>query len=173
MDQICRYASPLGGITLAGDGEALVGLWFDGQKHFAAGLNGLTENEALPVFAQARRWLDAYFSGEAPDHTPPLRPRGTPFQLAVWRLLTEIPYGQTVTYGALAARLHRPGAAQAVGGAVGRNPLSLMIPCHRVVAADGGLTGYAGGLERKRWLLALEAGGQESLPPFFPPKSVK
>ena len=161
MEYLYHYDSPLGGITLASDGEALTGLWFDGQAHFAETLSTEREARLFPVFAETLRWLDAYFSGQRPDFTPPLRPRGTPFRQAVWALLLTVPYGETVSYGALAARLtERTGAARvsarAVGGAVGRNPIRLLIPCHRVVAAGGSLTGYAGGLDRKRKLLALE-----------------
>ena len=169
MDYTSRYLSPLGYITLASDGEALIGLWFEGQKHFATILtNETSEDSNLPVFEQTRNWLDLYFSGECPDFTPPLAPNGTPFQQKVWRLLLAIPYGKTVTYGEIARRFvetfHETSlpkqhmSAQAVGGAVGRNPISLIIPCHRVVGANGSLTGYAGGLERKKFLLELEHG---------------
>jgi methylated-DNA-[protein]-cysteine S-methyltransferase len=154
MDYVQHFASPLGGITLASDGQALTGLWFDGQAHFGATLTGAAQTRDLPVFAEAARWLALYFSGAQPDFTPPLRLIGTPFQRAVWEALRAIPYGQTRSYGALAA--HFGSSARAVGGAVGRNPVALIVPCHRVVGADGSLTGYAGGLERKRWLLALE-----------------
>ena len=154
MDFIDRYASPLGGITLASDGEALIGLWFDGQAHFGPGLSERAAEGALPVFDEARRWLELYFSGREPGFTPPVAPRGTAFQKRVWAALAEIPYGQTTTYGALAGRLGS--SARAVGGAVGRNPVSLIVPCHRVLGAGGSLTGYAGGLDRKRALLALE-----------------
>ena len=158
MDCIQRYASPLGGIILASDGKHLTGLWFEGQKHFPPALG---PQMRLPIFDTARRWLDIYFDGQAPNFLPALAPRGTAFQQAVWEILLAIPYGGTMTYGAIAARLaqdlNKPGmSAQAVGGAVGRNPISIIIPCHRVVGADGGLTGYAGGLERKAALLALE-----------------
>lgn len=161
MDWTHDYISPLGGITLASDGEALTGLWFDGQKHFPQGLCITRAEKALPVFDLACQWLDVYFGGGAPDFTPPLRPRGTDFQKAVWALLLSIPYGQTRTYGEIAAkRAAQTGlarlSAQAVGGAIGRNPVSLIIPCHRVIGADGSLTGYAGGLEKKEWLLRLE-----------------
>ena len=153
------YASPLGGITLASDGEALIGLWFEGQRYFGAGLAGKQAEKPLPVFDQAERWLNLYFSGGKPDFTPPLRPHGTAFQEAVWRRLLEIPYGCTAAYGEIAASLGLPpGAARAVGSAVGRNPISLMIPCHRVVGVNGSLTGYAGGVERKKRLLELERG---------------
>lgn len=161
MDYVWHYDSPLGGITLASDGKALTGLWFDGQKHFAATLGGAPEEKPLPVFEQTVRWLDAYFAGRVPDFTPPLHLIGTPFQKAVWELLLTIPYGETRSYGELAACLAETRgmsrvSARAVGAAVGRNPISLVIPCHRVLGADGRLTGYAGGLERKRALLTLE-----------------
>lgn len=153
--------SPPGGVTLASDGESLTGLWFDGQKHFGAGLSGDAREQRLPVFAETERWLKLYFTGTEPDFTPPLRLIGTAFQREVWELLRQIPYGETVSYGALAARIaERRGlarfSAQAVGGAVGRNPISILVPCHRVLGADGSLTGYAGGLEKKAALLGLE-----------------
>ena len=157
MDYTWHYDSPLGGITLAGDGEALVGLWFDGQTHFATSLGEAREERFLPIFDEAARWLDGYFSGHAPGFTPKLAPRGTPFRQAVWAHLLTIPFGQTATYGEIAARMGLYGAgARAVGGAVARNPVSLIIPCHRVVGAEGRLTGYAGGLDRKKWLLEME-----------------
>ena len=161
MDYVWHYDSPLGGITLASDGSALSGLWFDGQKHFAATLGAEREERELPVFEQTARWLDAYFAGRVPDFTPPLHLIGTPFQKAGWELLLTIPYGETRSYGQLAACLAETRgmprvSARAVGAAVGRNPISLVIPCHRVLGADGRLTGYAGGLERKRALLTLE-----------------
>lgn len=160
MIYISDYASPLGAITLASDGEGLTGLWFSGQKHYGAGLSPDVIRDEKPFHA-AKCWLDAYFSGARPDELPPLRPQGTPFQLAVWQLLLEIPYGETMTYGALAQELaHQRGrermSAQAVGQAVGRNPIAILIPCHRVLGANGTLTGYAAGVERKQWLLALE-----------------
>ena len=158
MDGIRHYDSPLGGITLAEEEGALAGLWFDGQRGFGAP-RGLPEADG-PALREAVRWLDIYFAGGVPDFTPALAPRGTAFQRAVWALLREIPYGGTVTYGELAERLAaRQGgrtSARAVGGAVGRNPISLIIPCHRVIGAGGALTGYAGGLERKRRLLEME-----------------
>lgn len=157
------YESPLGSMLLAGDAEGLTGLWFVGQKYFAAGLCAEPlVNDELAAFAAARVWLDDYFAGNRPACTKlPLAPAGSSFRLAVWDLLREIPYGETTTYGALArqlaGRLGRSAmSAQAVGGAVGHNPLTLIVPCHRVVGADGSLTGYAGGIERKRRLLALE-----------------
>lgn len=160
-----HYASPLGGILLASDGEGLTGLWFEGQKYYARGLGAEAREKDLPVFSQAARWLDTYFSGKEPDSTPPLRLIGTPFQITVWEKLLTIPYGETETYGGLARRCGLSGAsARAVGSAVGRNPVSVIVPCHRVVGADGSLTGYAGGTGRKAKLLALErtvAGGRK------------
>ena len=155
MDYTCHYDSPLGGITLASDGEALTGLWFDGQKYFADTLDAEHEEQPLPVFDEAVRWLDLYFGGEVPDFTPKLSPRGSAFRRRVWDALLAIPYGHTTTYGEIAKKLGCK-SAQAVGGAVGRNPVSLLIPCHRVLGADGSLTGYAGGVDKKRSLLALE-----------------
>jgi len=161
VEYVHRYDSPLGGVTMASDGEALTGLWFDGQRYFADGLSAELEEKELPVFALADRWLNIYFSGREPDFTPPLRLSGTPFRRAVWEVLLAVPYGQTVTYAqvaeAAAKRLGRPrSSARAAGGAVGRNPVSLIVPCHRVVGCGGALTGYAGGTDRKRRLLALE-----------------
>ena len=156
-----HYDSPLGGILLSADETGLTGLWFDGAKYFAKGLPRERTDRETPALLQAKQWLDLYFSGAEPDFTPPLHPAGTAFQQAIWQLLLQIPYGQTATYGELARRLAREKgretlSAQAVGGAVGHNPISLVIPCHRVVGAGGNLTGYAGGVDKKRALLALE-----------------
>lgn len=160
MEYTAHYTSPLGGITLASDGAALTGLWFDGQKYFGAGLAEDREERELPVFDQAAEWLDLYFDGQVPGFVPPLRMRTTPFRRAVWEILLAIPYGQTMTYGQIAAQMagaqEKHVSAQAVGGAVGHNTVSLIIPCHRVVGADGSLTGYAGGLDKKIRLLTLE-----------------
>ena len=155
-----RYDSPLGPITLAGEDGVLTGLWFDGQKYFGAGLPAGTPEGEPPVFRQVRAWLDRYFRGEDPGPAPPLAPAGTAFQRTVWEVLREIPYGRTATYGQVAQAagrgLGRNTSPRAAGSAVGRNPISLLIPCHRVVGAGGSLTGYAGGLERKEALLKLE-----------------
>ena len=161
MDFTFPYDSPLGRITMGSDGDALIGLWFDGQKFDAAGLGETRQEKHLPVFSETARWLDLYFSGKRPDFTPPLAPRGSEFRRAVWKLLLRIPYGETTTYGALAAELAKARgiermSARAVGGAVGHNPVSLIVPCHRVVGKDGRLTGYAGGLDRKKFLLDIE-----------------
>ena len=153
-----HYTSPLGGITLASDGMALTGLYFDGERDFPD--LSAAHKKDLPVFGEVMRWLDLYFAGKEPDFMPPLAPVGTTFQQAVWEILKTIPYGGTTTYGAIAKRLEKSTgkrmSAQAVGGAVGRNPISLLIPCHRVIGADGSLMGYAGGLDKKEYLLRTE-----------------
>ena len=158
-----HYRSPLGGITLAGDGEALNGLWFDGQQHFPHNLTADSTEAELPVFAQTVNWLDTYFSGKEPDFMPPISLQTTPFRRAVYDILLTIPYGHTMTYGEIANLIAAQKgiecmSAQAVGGAVGYNPIAIIIPCHRVIGADGSLTGYAGGLDRKIRLLQTERG---------------
>ena len=170
MEYTFHYDSPLGRMTLASDGERLTGLWFDGQKHFAATLDKEHKEKPLPVFAETGRWLDLYFGGTAPDFTPPLSMKTTPFRRAVWAILLTIPYGRSMTYGEIAESIARQKglarmSARAVGGAVGHNAISLIIPCHRVLGADGSLTGYAGGMERKSKLLALEKQGCPPPPP--------
>ncbi len=157
--------SPLGPLTLACDGEgrALVGLWFQGQRYFGGSLPQPPEvRDDLPVFRAARLWLERYFAGERPPVADlPLAPMGTPFRQAVWAALGRVPYGQVTTYGQLAHALGAGEAAgawsRAVGGAVAHNPISILIPCHRVVGADGRLTGYAAGLDKKLWLLRHES----------------
>ena len=161
MTYIQHYDSPLGGILLAADEIGLTGLWFDGQKHFARGLSNERIAQETPILAEAKRWLDIYFTGKAPDFTPPLHPTGSEFRKAVWEILLQIPYGQTTTYGEIARQLaEKQGlarmSAQAVGGAVGHNEISIIIPCHRVVGTNGSLTGYAGGIHKKEQLLELE-----------------
>ena len=160
MQYTAHYASPFGPITLASDGTSLVGLWFDGQKYFAATLEDNHKQKSLPVFEEARRWLDLYFSGKEPSFLPPLAPKATPFRKKVWDILLSIPYGQTMTYGEIAKAIAREQSsrmsAQAVGGAVGHNPISIIVPCHRVVGTNGSLTGYADGIDKKVQLLTLE-----------------
>ncbi len=151
----CLYDSPLGEIIISSDGAAVTGLWFRGQKYEGAGLKTAEENPALPVFAQCRSWLDAYFGSTPLPPAPPLSPKGTEFQQRVWEALLDVPCGSTLSYGELARRLGCK-SARAVGGAVGRNPISILIPCHRILGSGGKLTGYAGGLERKKYLLELE-----------------
>lgn len=156
-----HYISPLGGITMASDGTNLTGLWFDGQTYFGSTLSSPQEPKELPVFTLADRWLTIYFTGKDPDFTPPLSLNATPFQKAVWEILLTIPFGQTTTYKETAQKIARQRglstmSAQAVGGAVGHNPISIIIPCHRVIGTNQSLTGYAGGIHRKEKLLLLE-----------------
>lgn len=170
------YESPIGKLFLAAGNEALIGLWIQGQKYFPEKLfseqDSVTDctGKDCEILAQTGVWLDQYFAGDrpsprrlklAPGLAPRILPPSSEFRQQVWKLLLEIPYGEVVTYGELASRLVQcrglnSMSAQAVGGAVGHNPLSIIIPCHRVVGADGSLTGYAGGVEKKRWLLQLE-----------------
>ena len=152
---LTHYASPLGPILLAADETGLTGLWFEGQKYFPSFLGVEYQEKETPVLTETVRWLDVYFSGKDSGFLPPLHPQGSPFRQTVWDILLTIPRGQTMTYGEIARRLGVH-SAQAVGGAVGHNPISILIPCHRVVGSDGSLTGYAGGLDRKTRLLQLE-----------------
>ena len=173
MQYVSHYSSPLGPILLAADDIGLTGLWFEGQKYFALHLDPEWEERELPLFETAKRWLDLYFSGKEPDFSVPLHFTGTAFQNEVWRILCAVPYGQTTTYGEIARQLARERglphmSAQAVGGAVGRNRISVIVPCHRVVGTDGSLTGYAGGIDRKRKLLTLEGVDMSRL--FIPKK---
>ena len=163
------YSSELGDILLAADEIGLTGLWFFGQSYFADTLPAEQIAQETPILAQAKEWLDEYFSGKEPDFTPTLHPIGSPFRQAVWKLLLQIPYGQTTTYGEIARQLenlqNRPHmSAQAVGGAVGHNGISIIIPCHRVVGTKGNLTGYAGGLDKKMALLELEHANRKTYP---------
>jgi len=161
MTYIFKYDSPVGEITMVSDGEALTGLRLEGQNHFAATLPALCRCEPLPIFGQTVGWLDCYFGGSDPGFTPALRPVGTPFRLEVWDILRTIPYGETVTYKDIACEIARRRgmsamSSQAVGGAVGHNPISIIIPCHRVVGCGGNLTGYDGGIDKKVKLLETE-----------------
>lgn len=170
-----HYTSPLGLLRLASDGDSLVGLWVEGQKYFGGTVNkDMTEKDNLPVFAAAGNWLDKYFAGQKPAISDlPLAPIGGAFRKAVWDILCEIPYGEYITYGDIAKTIAvQTGKAkmsgQAVGGAVGHNPISIIIPCHRVVGANGSLTGYAGGIDKKMRLLEHEGADMSRL--FVPAK---
>lgn len=161
MQYKMHYKSPLGGMLLACDEKGLSGAWFDGQKYFAAGLDANAVEYEHEHLVSAAGWLDIYFSGKNPDFMPQLNIRASEFRTIVWEALLKIPYGETRTYGEIAAAAaHRMGkekmSAQAVGGAVGHNRLSVIVPCHRVLGADGSLTGYAGGTDKKLALLRLE-----------------
>ena len=169
MVYTCKYKSSIGDILLATDEIGLIGLWFEGQKYFANTLPDEHISQETEILAEAKKWLDLYFSGKEPNFIPPLHPAGSPFRQAVWKLLLQIPYGQTTTYGEIARQLeklqNRPHmSAQAVGGAVGHNGISIIIPCHRVVGTKGSLTGYAGGLDKKMALLELEHANRKTYP---------
>ncbi len=149
-----RVASPLGTLLLLSDGKALTGLHMEGARFMPP-----STEEWVPdpePFTEPVRQLAAFWGGELEGFELPLRPRGTPFQLRIWERLREIPFGETITYGELARRVGTPQGARAAGGATGRNPIAVIIPCHRVVGSDGSLTGFGGGMERKKWLLAME-----------------
>lgn len=168
MQYTTTYQSPLGKLLLAADKTGLTGLWFEGEKFYADSLDPEHEERDIPVFDDVRRWLDIYFSGREPDFTPPIHMIGSDFRRSVWKLLQDIPYGETITYGALAKQIAgerglKRMSAQAVGGAVGHNEISIIVPCHRVVGSDGSLTGYAGGIQRKIGLLTLEGADMERL----------
>ena len=151
-----RIDTPLGPMLVARSRQGLSGLWFEGQRHHPGDLGVLVGSD--PLFDRLAAAITRYFHGEAFDAAllRDLDPAGTQFQRAVWRALLAIPSGETQSYGTLAALLGRPSAVRAVGAAIGRNPISIVIPCHRVLGADGSLTGYAGGLPRKEALLTLE-----------------
>lgn len=171
MQYTAAYQSSVGDVLLAADEIGLTGLWFEGEKFYALSLDPEHEERETPIFAITRRWLDIYFSGHEPDFMPPVHMIGSEFRRCVWELLLQIPYGTTVTYGDLARQVARRRglrrmSAQAVGGAVGHNGISIIVPCHRVVGTNGSLTGYAGGVDKKRRLLELEGVDMEK---FFVP----
>jgi len=164
MNCICVIPSPVGLLTVSSDGVNITGLWIQGQKYFASTLDKLDNNTVacdLPIFDNVKQWLNCYFSGINPGFTLPLAPKGSPFRQEIWKILSEIPYGKTITYGEIAKIYNsqtqgKRTSPRAVGGAVGHNPISIIIPCHRVVGADRSLTGYAGGIHNKIYLLKLE-----------------
>ena len=156
-----NYASPIGDITLASDGQSVTGVWFLRQKYYAGNLPENHGQKELPVFTLTKKWLDVYFSGREPDFTLPISLSGiSPFRRRVWEIMLTIPYGKTMTYGEIARQIEREtgkrASAQAVGGAVGHNSVGIIIPCHRVMGAGGNITGYAGGIDKKIALLKLE-----------------
>ncbi len=169
------YKSPVGLYTLASDGKNLTGVWLEGQKYFCTDISKMAENSGLDIFRQTSNWLDRYFRGEKPDiNELSLSPEGNAFRQQVWQILCKIPYGKTMTYGEIASIIARKRglarmSAQAVGGAVGHNPISIIIPCHRVVGSNGSFTGYAGGIQTKIRLLKLEGVNMSNL--FIPKKS--
>lgn len=153
--------SPLGAIRLSGEKDALTGLWFVGQKYYPSKLESWINKPEYKIFKEVGYWLEDYFSGKKNSYLPRIKPKGTEFQKVIWKTLLEIPYGSITTYGKIAKKVANlrglcSMSAQAVGGAVGHNPISILIPCHRVVGSNGSLTGYAGGIEKKKVLLNLE-----------------
>lgn len=172
MTYICKVNSKIGNITLASDGENLTGLWLEGQKYYAKTINDEIIEKDLPIFKETKKWLQDYFEEKIPKTLLKLKPEGSNFRQDVWKILCEIPYGEVITYGDIAKKLeykyHKKMSAQAVGGAVGHNPISIIIPCHRVVGSNGSLTGYAGGIDKKIKLLQLEKVNMEKL--FVPTK---
>lgn len=162
MNYIQKYKSPLGVITIVSNETQVTGIWFENSRFFSKALSGKYINQATAAAEQAVHWLDIYFNNKIPDFTPPLLLKGTDFRLTVWKILLDIPYGETVSYGDIAKTVaEKQGiekmSAQAVGNAVGHNPISIIVPCHRVVGSNGGLTGYSGGIERKKALLDIES----------------
>ncbi len=150
-----RIPSPLGPLTLATTAQGLALVWFDAQAHRTDTVDA-PEDPAHPVLAQAAREFTRYWADAHTPFTVPLDPQGTPFQQAVWQVLRSIAPGELLTYGQVAQRIGKPAAVRAVGAAIGRNPLGIIVPCHRVVGSQGSLTGYAGGLPRKQDLLQRE-----------------
>lgn len=156
-----KISSPLGEITLRSNGESLTGLWFADDKHYGDKDIQDARDAELPVFVLAEKWLAEYFAGHEPKVDVALQFTGSDFQKRVWKILQNIPYGSLVTYGDIAREIAKQNglarmSAQAVGGAVGRNPLCIIVPCHRVVGTNGSLTGYGGGMWRKVRLLEVE-----------------
>jgi len=171
MTYINKVNTKIGPITLSSDGKNLTGLWLDGQKYYAATIKDKIIEEDLEIFKETRKWLQEYFEGKNPKNKLKLKPEGSNFRKDVWDILLTIPYGTVITYGDIAKKLEKKYkkkmSAQAVGGAVGHNPISIIIPCHRVVGTNGSLTGYAGGINKKIELLKLENTNMDDL---FPPK---
>lgn len=172
MDYIYKYKSPIGDITMASDGINLIGLWFDGQKYAKSTISSSTIEKDLPIFNDTIKWLNLYFLGQNPHFIPQILMKGSDFRKRIWDILLKIPYGTTMTYGEIADIIAKEEgldkmSAQAVGGAVGHNPISIIVPCHRVVGTNGSLTGYAGGIDKKIKLLSLE---KVDMNKFFVPK---
>jgi len=156
-----RYESPLGRILLVATGSALCGVYFNRQKHFPEKSKTWQRAPDHAPLKQAKREIAEYFSGRRKRFEVALAPEGTDFQRTVWKAIAKVAFGDTITYAELARRAGRPGSARAAGAATGRNPIGIIVPCHRIVGSNGALTGYAGGLSRKRALLALEGAGRE------------
>jgi O-6-methylguanine DNA methyltransferase len=160
-----RIDSPIGKLLLSSDGESLTGLFMEVHRHPPARPEEWIERDDIPVLKDTAAQLSEYFAGTRNEFDVPLLMIGTPFQKIVWQELRSIPYGKTISYGELAQRIGNPNASRAVGLANGRNPISIIVPCHRVIGASGSLTGYGGGLERKKTLLDFE--GRASRTPLL------
>ena len=162
MTYLCKIDSVVGKLYITSDGSNITGLWIQGQKYFESTIHDELKEADLPIFEKAKKWLDIYFKGKEPKFNLALKPEGSEFRKDVWKILLNIPYGKTITYGEIAnilgKKYKKKMSAQAVGGAVGHNPISIIIPCHRVIGANGSLTGYAGGIDKKIKLLELEKG---------------
>jgi methylated-DNA-[protein]-cysteine S-methyltransferase len=152
----CYLESPLGKIFVQGDGEFVTGIFMPNHKRWTGPDASWKQSDAS--FSIVREQLAEYFAGSRQQFDVPLKVDGTPFQQRVWQELVRIPFGTTITYGQLAQRVGMPTGSRAVGNANGRNPISIIVPCHRVIGANGKLTGYAGGVEKKEWLLDWERG---------------
>ena len=153
------YDSPLGTVTLQANEQGLLGVWFETHTTKPDDLG--TQEDSFPIFQSVKEQLERYFAGDAVQFDVPIAAKGTPFQQSVWHALTTIPYGETWSYAQLADAIGNPKAVRAVGLANGKNPVSVIVPCHRVIGKNGKLTGYAGGIERKQRLLTIEGIGQE------------
>ena len=157
------YESPVGKITLVGDENNLIGAWIEGQKYFLSNIKQeVREEENTDILIKTKKWLDRYFNNEKPEISElSIAPQGNEFRKNVWDMLCQIPFGQTTTYGEIAKKVaikmnKKSMSAQAIGNAVGHNPISIIIPCHRVLGKNGSLTGYAGGIDKKAKLLEIE-----------------
>ncbi|MBW4552425.1 MAG: methylated-DNA--[protein]-cysteine S-methyltransferase [Aphanocapsa sp. GSE-SYN-MK-11-07L] len=156
MIYFTTYESPIQTLRLVADGRSLIGLYMLSEKHGLIPANDWIEDDTVAPFPEAKQQLTAYFAGSLTEFDLPLQMLGTAFQRQVWSVLAAIPYGKTISYGELAQQIGQPKASRAVGLANGRNPVSIIVPCHRVIGANGKLTGYGGGIERKQWLLNHE-----------------
>jgi len=156
-----QFKTPHGTMLVTATDRGLAGVYFKGQKHFPK-RRDWRRDANHPLLKRAKRELAEYFAGKRTHFSVALDPQGTPFQRSVWKQIAKVDFGRTLSYGELAKRAGRPGSARAAGAATGRNPVSIIVPCHRIMGADGSLTGYAGGLRRKRALLALESGCSRS-----------
>lgn len=154
--KFCTMPSPVGMLKLVADDHKLLAILWDNERLNRVKLGEMEEDLKHSILLETKKQLNEYFSNQRKSFNLPLKANGTPFQEAVWEVLTQIPYGITLSYKEVAERIHQPNAVRAVGAAIGRNPISIIIPCHRVIATNGALTGFAGGLERKKTLLAIE-----------------